>query len=84
MEIPEPYRIERKQTVSKTIISLMYTNADGLCSKLPELKDQIKVKNPDVICITETKLKPNTTDEALGLEHYNIWRKERTNKEGEA
>ena len=60
----------------------MYTNADGLCSKLPELKDQIKVKNPDVICITETKLKPNITDEALGLERYNIWRKERTNKEG--
>ena len=82
MERPEPYRIKRNQAPSKTIISLMYTNADGLCSKLPEIKDQIKVKNPDVICITETKLKPDIADEALGLEHYNIWRKERTNKEG--
>ena len=34
------------------------------------------------LCITETKLEPITTDEALGLEQYNIWRKERTNKRG--
>ena len=62
----------------------MYTNADGICSKLPEFKDRIQDLNPDIICITETKLGPITTDEALGLEQYNIWRKERTNTEGEA
>ena len=60
----------------------MYTNADGICSKLPEFKDRIQDINPDIICITETKLTSNTTDEALGLEQYNIWRKERTNKRG--
>ena len=37
---------------------------------------------PDIICITETKLEPKTMDETLGQEQYNIWRKERTNKEG--
>ena len=60
----------------------MYTNADGICSKLPEFNDIIQDINPDIICITETKLTANTTDEALGLEQYNIWRKERTNKRG--
>ena len=38
--------------------------------------------NPDIICITETKLESIITDEALGLEQYNIWRKERMNREG--
>ena len=62
----------------------MYTNADSLCSKLQELKDRIQDKNPDIICITETKLESNTTDEALGLEQYKIWRKKGKVKEGEA
>ena len=60
----------------------MYTNADGICSKLPEFKDRIQTINPDIICITETKLEAIITDEALGLVQYNIWRKERKNKEG--
>ena len=60
----------------------MYTNADGIHSKLPEFKDRIQDKNPDIICITETKLASKTMDVTLGLEHYNIWRKDRTDKEG--
>ena len=60
----------------------MYTNADDLCSKLTELKVRIQDENPDIICITETKLTSSNKDEALGLEHYNIWRKERTHKGG--
>ena len=61
----------------------MYTNTDGIdTNKLAELKDRIQDKNPDIICITETKLTPNIMDEALGLEQYTIWRKERKNKGG--
>ena len=45
----------------------MYTNADGICSKLPEFKDRIQTINPDIICITETKLESIITNEALGL-----------------
>ena len=47
-----------------------------------ELRDIIQEKKPDIICITETKLTPEITFEALGLDDYNIWRKERTNKGG--
>ena len=61
----------------------MYTNADGIdTNKLAELKDRIQDKNPDIICITETKLTTNIMDEALGLDQYTIWRKERKNKGG--
>ncbi len=35
----------------------MYTNVDGLVSSLLELKDYLKNNKPDVICLTETKLK---------------------------
>ena len=62
----------------------MYSNADGVCSisKLAELRYRIQEKKPEIVCITETKLTKITNDEALGLEQYNIWRKERTSKEG--
>ena len=46
------------------------------------MRDIIQEKKPDIICITETKLTPEITFEALGLDDYNIWRKERTNKGG--
>ena len=60
----------------------MYTNADGIKSKLTELKGKIQEANPDIICITETKLEAKDQEESLGLEQYNIWRKERTSKSG--
>ena len=81
METRPTNQNRREQTNTKHI-KIMYTNADSLCSKLQELKDRIQDKNPDIICITETKLESNTTDEALGLEQYNIWRKERKNRGG--
>ena len=60
----------------------MYSNVDGLTNKKLELKDIIQERNPDIVCITETKLKSETTIEALGLDDYNVWRRERTNKNG--
>ena len=78
----QPTSQNRRERTNTKHIKIMYTNADSLCSKLQELKDRIQDKNPDIICITETKLESNTTDEALGLEQYNIWRKERKNRGG--
>ena len=40
------------------------------------------MKKPDIICITETKLTKESPIEALGLNDYNVWRKERTCKGG--
>ena len=63
-------------------IKIMYSNVDGLLSKLMELKDIIKDKEPQVICLTETKLNTNILDDTLNLENYNVWRKDRKIKQG--
>ena len=53
-------------------IKIVYSNVDGLISKLTELKDIIKDKKPQVICLTETKLSSNILDDTLNLGNYNI------------
>ena len=63
-------------------MKMMYTNIDGLVSKLNELKDYIREEKPQVVCLTETKLNPTITNEALNLTDYNIWRKDRNFKSG--
>lgn len=35
-----------------------------------------------MICLTETKLSCNIRNEALNIENYNIWRKDRKHKQG--
>ena len=47
-----------------------------------ELKDIIKDKKPQVICLTETKLSTNIIDDTLNIGNYNIWRKDRKIKQG--
>ena len=34
-----------------------YTNIDGLISSLMEVKDYLKEKKPELLCLTETKLR---------------------------
>ena len=53
METPNQAR--REQTANKHM-SIMYTNADGLCSKLPELKDIIQTL---IIYMRVLRLKPH-------------------------
>ncbi len=38
-------------------LKIMYTNVDSLVSSLLELKDYLRNNKPDVVCLTETKLK---------------------------
>ena len=61
---------------------MVYTNIDGLVSKLNELKDYIRVEKPQIVCLTETKLNSKIKNETLNLPDYNIWRKDRQNKSG--
>lgn len=51
---------------------MIYTNIDGLSSKLLKLETIIDMNKPDIICITETKLDPSVDDVTLGLKDYNI------------
>ena len=65
----------------RNIISIMYTNVDGIISSILELRDYIRKSKPDVECLTETKLK-----EEIQLhfqkEGYNMWRRDRKEKTG--
>ena len=65
----------------RNIISIMYTNVDGIISSILELRDYIRKSKPDVVCLTETKLK-----EEIQLhfqkEGYNMWRRDRKEKTG--
>ena len=66
---------------TSNILSVMYTNMDGFISGLLELRDYIKDSKPDVVCLTETKLKEEVQ---LGIivEGYNYWRRDRKGKSG--
>ena len=47
-----------------------------------KLKDVVKDKKPQVICLRETKLSTNIIDDTLNIGNYNIWRKDRKFKQG--
>ena len=75
--------IENKNKIKETRNNLrvMYTNIDGIVSSLLELKDYIRKSKPDVVCLTETKLKEEIQLGTI-VEGYNIWRKDRKGKTG--
>lgn len=54
----------------------MYTYIDGLITKKLELKDYLKERVPDAVCLTETKLRKNFELTNIGKEKYDIWRKD--------
>ena len=60
----------------------MYSNVDGLSSKIQELQQEIKINKPDIICITETKLEEEILDATLNLKGYQVWRRDRKGKKG--
>ncbi len=61
---------------------ILYSNVDGLISKKLELTDLLKSKKPEIVCLTETKLKDILDINLLGWSEYNIWRRDRKGKQG--
>ena len=63
-------------------IKCMYTNIDGIISKLEKVKLQIMTKRPDIFAIVDTSLQPNELsdkycpDDALKVDGYEIFRKD--------
>ena len=62
------------------VLNIMYSNADGLSSKIQELQQEIKINKPDIVCITETKLEEEILDATLNLKGYQVWRRDRKGK----
>ena len=46
-----------KLPIENNNIKVTYTNIDGLVSGIVELKDYLQERKPEVVCLTETKLK---------------------------
>lgn len=53
-----------------------------LPSILLELDTIIEINKPEVLGITESKMNPSMDDEILGFRYYNIWRKDKVNRNG--
>merc|ERR1712035_212832 len=65
------------------VLNIMYSDADGLSSKIQELQQEMKIDKPDIVCITETKLEEEMLDATLNLKGYQVWRGDRKGKKGE-
>ena len=59
-----------------------YTNVNGLISAQVELNDYLREYAPDVMGITETKLNDNIEMNNLGEGRYNVWLRNRKEKQG--
>ena len=60
----------------------MSSNVDGVVSKLLELRDYVRDKEPQIICLTESKLTQMILNDTIAIEGYNTWRKDRNSKKG--
>ena len=63
-------------------LTMAYTNVNGLLSALVEINDFLRIEKPDVMGITETKLTEVIEENMIGEGEYNIWVKNRTEKQG--
>ena len=63
-------------------IRISYTNIDVFLSKRLECMDHLGKDKPDIMCIVETKLRPNLQLDWFGDGSYRVWRKDRMDKSG--
>ena len=56
------------------IPSVLSTNVRSLRNKMDELQAVVDVNNPDIVCITESWLKPDIPDSTVRLSKYILFR----------
>ncbi|MPC97700.1 hypothetical protein E2C01_093026 [Portunus trituberculatus] len=61
---------------------MAYTNVNGLQSALVEINDYLRVERSDVMGITETKLTEVIEENKIREGEYNIWVRNRAEKQG--
>ncbi len=75
-------RIDAGQNTEKTKnVRITYTNIDGLISSILEVRDYLREEKPDVMCMTETKLRQEILLN-FEKEGYKLWRRDRKGKGG--
>ncbi len=63
-------------------MKISYANVNELLSAQMELNDYLREYAPDVMGITEKKLSDNTEVNILGEGKYNVWLRNRSEKQG--
>ena len=63
-------------------LRIAYTNVDGLLSVRYELEEYLKIKKPDIMAITETKLSEEREAHNTGEGNYKVWKRNRKDKQG--
>ena len=63
-------------------IQVIYTNIDGFLSKRLECMDYLRKSEPDIMCVVETKLRPEIKLDWFDVRQYKLWRNDRKNKGG--
>ena len=64
------------------LIKCVYTNAQCLQNKLPELNEVCHECCPDLVAITETWFQPNVTDNELAVSQMSLLRRDRLSHGG--
>ena len=63
-------------------IQVTYANIDGFLSKRLEFMDYLRNSEPDIMCVVETKLRPEIKLDWFDVRQYKLWRNDRKNKGG--
>ena len=74
-------KLKEENRAERGTIRVMYTNIDGLLSCILEVRDYLRERKPDVLCLTETKLR-DEIHLCFKAEGYNMWRRDRKEKGG--
>ena len=87
-----PNILNQSNTASKTTTKKSYThiiptilvcNIRSLAPKIDELEFISNINNADVLCITETWLSEEISDNYIQITNFNLFRKDRPTGEGE-
>ena len=63
-------------------LSLLSLNVNGLRNKLHEVEDKLQTENPDLVCLTETKLNVSIPNQTIEIEGYDFLRLDRSKGKG--
>lgn len=58
-------------------LKILYFNSNSILGKIHQIRAHVAIYNPDIICITETKIGPLVDDNEILGPNYTIFRKDR-------
>ena len=62
---------------TSAFIKVELLNIQLLLPKLPDVRADVEQRHPDVLCFTETNLKPSTPDRLVTIDGYRLFRRDR-------